>query len=75
MGTLSAQLVEHDFVGVLVGEYDLPKDLDLPEFAMADLIIFMEVERHVSADVRTLRIYKMQGGRFIDGRHAFESGN
>ena len=74
LGTLSAQLVEHDFVGVLVGEYDLPKDLDLPEFAMADLIIYLEVERQVSADVRTLRIFKMRGGRFTHGRHAFEVG-
>ena len=74
LGTLSAQLVEHDFVGVLVGEYELPKDLDLPEFAMADLVIYLEVDRQVSADVRTLRIHKMRGGRFTDGRHAFEVG-
>ncbi|MCH7714244.1 MAG: hypothetical protein IIC99_11545 [Chloroflexi bacterium] len=74
LGTLSAQLVEHDFVAVLVGEYDLPKDLDLPEFAMADLVIYLETDRQVSADVRTLRIYKMRGGRFTEGRHAFEVG-
>ena len=72
LGTLSGQLVEHDFVGVLVGEYELPKDLNLPEFAMADLVIYLEVDRQVSSDVHTLRIYKMRGGRFTDGRHAFE---
>jgi len=69
--TLSAQLWEHDFVGVLIGEYMLPQDLGLLEFAMADAVIYLEVERGFSSDLRTLRIYKMRGGRYIEGRQAF----
>jgi len=43
LGTLSAQLVENNCVGLLVGEYNLPRDRDLPELAMADLAIYLEV--------------------------------
>jgi KaiC/GvpD/RAD55 family RecA-like ATPase/CheY-like chemotaxis protein len=69
--TLSAQLWEHNFLGVLVGEYLLPRDLDLPEFAMADAVIYLEMERLTSSDLRTLRVYKMRGGRYVEGRQAF----
>ena len=31
LGTLSAQLLENNCPGLLVGEYSLPRDLDLPE--------------------------------------------
>ena len=65
LGTLSAQLVEHNCIGLLVGEYSLPRDLDLPELAMADVVIYLEVDRLVASDLRTLRIYKMRGGQYI----------
>ncbi|MCH8351872.1 MAG: DUF2075 domain-containing protein [Chloroflexi bacterium] len=75
LGTLSAQLVENNCVGLLVGEYNFPRDLDLPELAMADLVIYLEVDRLVSTDLRTLRIYKMRGGKYIEGRQAFQVTN
>jgi circadian clock protein KaiC len=71
LGTLSAHLVAHDCIGVLLGEYLLPRDLDLPELAMADTVIYLEVDRLVSADVRTLRVYKVRGGSYTEGRQAF----
>ena len=71
LGTLSAQIVEHNCVAVLVGEYSLPRDLDLPEMAVADLIIYLEVERLPASDLRTLRIYKMRGGKYTEGPWAF----
>lgn len=58
-------------MAVLVGEYSLPRDLDLPELAMADLVIYLEVERLVTSDLRTLRIYKMRGGQYTEGQWAF----
>ena len=61
LGTLSAQLVENNCLGLLVGEYSFPRDLDLPELAMADVVIYLEVERLVASDLRPLRIYKMRG--------------
>ena len=72
LGTLSTQLVEHNCIGLLVGEYNLPRDLDLPELAMADVVIYLEIDRLVSSDLRTLRIYKMRGGKYTEGRQAFQ---
>ena len=51
LGTLSAQLLENNCPGLLVGEYSLPRDLDLPELAMADVVIYLEVERLVASDL------------------------
>ena len=42
LGTLSAQLVEHNCVCLLVGECSLPQDLGLPEMAVSDAIIYLE---------------------------------
>ena len=75
LGTLSAQLVENNCLGLLVGEYSLPRDLDLPELAMADVVIYLEVERLVASDLQTLRIYKMRGSKYVEGRQAFYVNN
>ena len=75
LGTLSAQLVENNCLGLLVSEYSLPRDLDLPELAMADVVIYLEVERLVASDLRTLRIYKMRGSKYVEGRQAFYVNN
>ena len=71
LGTLSAQMVEHNCVCLLLGEYSLPKDLDLPEMAVADVVIYLELERLITSDLRTLRIYKARGSPYKDGRQAF----
>ena len=71
LGELSQQLINRDCIGLLLGEYSIPRDLDLPEFAMADVIIHLEVDRQVGSDVRTLRILKLRGGAYLEGRSAF----
>lgn len=71
LGALSAQLVEHDCICLLVGEYSLPRDLGLPEVAVADVVIYLEVEREAVSEVRFLRVYKTRGGPYMEGRHAF----
>lgn len=71
LGQLSAQMVQNDCICVLVGEYSLPNDLGLPELAVADVVVYLEVERMVNSDLRTLRIYKRRGGYFTEGRQAF----
>ena len=38
---------------------------------MADVVIYLEVERLVASDLRTLRIYKMRGSKYVEGRQAF----
>ena len=72
LGALSAQLVGHGCTCLLLGEYQLPTDLNLPEMAVADVIIYLEVERLTASDLRTLRIYKMRGGKYTPGRQAFD---
>ena len=62
LGTLSAQLVENNCVGLLVGEYNFPRDLDLPELAMADLVIYLEVVRLVSTELWPTWVVKVGGG-------------
>ena len=36
---------------------------------MADVVIYLELGQMVSSDLRTLRIYKMRGGPYTQGRH------
>jgi circadian clock protein KaiC len=71
LGSLSKQLVENDCIAILVGEYSFPRDLDTPEVSMADVVIYLEVERQTTTEVRTLRVYKVRGGPYLEGRHAF----
>ena len=74
LSALSAHVVDANCICLLLGEYSLPKDLDLPELAVADLVIYLEVERLATSDLRTLRIYKSRGGGYSEGRQAFSIG-
>ena len=71
LGEFSRQLIVAKCLGLLVGEYLLPGNLDLPEFAMADSVIYLDVERQLASDIRSLRIYKLRGGSYGDGRWPF----
>ena len=71
LGELSRQLIAADCIGILVGEYVLPMALGLPEFAVADVVLHLEVERQVRSDLRTLRVYKLRGGNYLEGRSTF----
>jgi len=35
---------------------------------MADVVIYLEVERLVALDLRTPRTYKMRGRKYVEGR-------
>ena len=71
LGSLSANVVDSNCICLLLGEYSLPRDLDLPELAVADVVIYLEVERQTSTDLRTLRIYKTRGSAYTEGRQAY----
>lgn len=71
LGALASELTLAQCTGILVGEYSLPADLDRPEMMMADLLLHLDVERAVHADIRTLRVYKARGGPYVEGRHAY----
>ena len=42
---------------------------------MADAVIYLEGERVVASDLRTLRIYEMRGIKSVEGRQAFYVNN
>jgi len=71
LGSLSANVVDSNCICLLLGEYSLPRDLDLPELAVADVVIYLEIERLTASDLRTLRIYKTRGSAYVEGRQAF----
>ena len=71
LGSLSANVVDSNCICLLLGEYSLPRDLDLPEMAVADVVIYLEVERLTASDLRTLRIYKARGSGYAEGRQAY----
>ena len=71
LGSLSANVVDSNCICLLLGEYSLPRDLDLPELVVADVVIHLEVERLTGSDLRTLRIYKTRGGGYMEGRQAY----
>ena len=71
LGLLSEELVKADCVGVVVGEYELPKDLTMPEFAVADSIIGLDIQRDGSSDKRAMRVYKVRGAQSAGGSLEF----
>jgi circadian clock protein KaiC len=54
-----------------VGEYDASEASEAPEFAIADAIISLSIERTAERDARVFQILKMRGSAFISGRHAY----
>ena len=71
LGRLSNELARVDCTVLLVGEYTLPGDLTLPEFAMADVVIDLEVDRQAAYEMRTLRLYKLRGSSYKAGGFSF----
>jgi len=59
-----------DVVLVLVGEYTEEEMEELPEFAVADVIIRMAYEAREPVDRRWLRTVKLRGARHLEGKHA-----
>jgi circadian clock protein KaiC len=55
---------------VLVGEYTEQEMEELPEFAVADVIIRMAYESREPVDRRWLRTIKLRGARHLEGKHA-----
>ncbi|HEX2252938.1 MAG TPA: ATPase domain-containing protein [Thermoanaerobaculia bacterium] len=64
-------LAAYDVTSLWVGEYEPGSLAELPEFAIADGIIELHREQWGSRDERFLRVAKLRGSDFLDGRHAF----
>jgi circadian clock protein KaiC len=54
-----------------VGEYDDAETSDAPEFAVADTILALSVDRTAEREARVVQVLKLRGGSFLSGRHAY----
>jgi circadian clock protein KaiC len=70
----------HDLAGHLsaaqttsfwVGEYDSAEATSAPEFAVADAIVSLGVERTADREARVFQVLKLRGSGFISGNHAY----
>jgi circadian clock protein KaiC len=70
----------HDLAGQLsafptnafwVGEYDYDQIAASAEFAVADSILSLSVERIGEREMRVLQVLKLRGSDFLSGRHAY----
>jgi circadian clock protein KaiC len=71
---LAVELATWGATTLLVGEYAGDDISDRPEFAIADGIIRLGVEREGLTAPRTLEILKMRGAEIVSGRHFLEIG-
>jgi circadian clock protein KaiC len=69
---LAVQLTSWGATTFLVGEYSLEDVTRLPEFAIADGIMFLRNEAVELARVREFEILKLRGTDYVAGRHFFE---
>lgn len=69
---LAVQTASWGATTLLVGEYPERSFDELPEFAVADGIIRLSVERTGLTALRRLEVRKMRGAAFVSGQHFFE---
>jgi circadian clock protein KaiC len=69
---LAVQLASGGTTTFLVGEYTLADVTTLPEFAVADGIVFLRNEPAELTRVREFEILKLRGTDYVAGRHFFE---
>ena len=69
---LAVELTSWGATTFLVGEYGQTDLTSLPEFAIADNIIFLRNEAEELTRFRALEILKMRATNYVSGRHFFE---
>ena len=72
MYDLAVQLASWGATTFLVGEYCLADVTRLPEFAIADGIVFLRNEADELTRFREFEILKLRGTNYVAGRHFFE---
>lgn len=68
---LAGQLSAYPATSIWVGEYAREEVAAAPEFAVADAIISLSVERSFDRETRVLRVLKLRGSGFMSGSHAY----
>ncbi len=54
-----------------VGEYDGSEVTDAPEFAVADAIVSLGIQRDADRESRVFQVLKLRGSGFVSGKHAY----
>jgi circadian clock protein KaiC len=67
---LAGQLSAMAITSFWIGEYD-SAETDAPEFAVADAIIALSVERDAERVNRVVQVMKLRGSGFVSGQHAY----
>jgi circadian clock protein KaiC len=67
---LAGQLSAMAITSFWIGEYD-SDETDAPEFAVADAIVALSVERRAERVTRVFQVMKLRGGGFVSGQHAY----
>jgi circadian clock protein KaiC len=67
---LAGQLSAMAITSFWIGEYD-STETDAPEFAVADAIVALSVERRAERVTRVLQVMKLRGSDFVSGQHAY----
>ncbi|MCL4474259.1 MAG: hypothetical protein M1539_07175 [Actinobacteria bacterium] len=71
LSELASMLSSLHITSFLVGEYPFDEVSIFPEFAVADGIINLELQKDGVRDIRYVRIVKMRGTEFYGGEHAY----
>jgi circadian clock protein KaiC len=72
---LASTLSAFPVTTLLLGEYGTEDIARLPEFAIADAIVSLGVERTSQREKRVIQIAKLRGSDFKTGRHAYRIGS
>lgn len=68
---LAGRLSAYPATSIWVGEYAPDEVAAAPEFAVADAILSLTVERSLDRELRVLRVLKLRGSGFMSGTHAY----
>jgi circadian clock protein KaiC len=68
---LAATLSAFPATTLWLGEYSEPDMATAPEFAVADSVVELASYRDQRRTARALQVFKLRGGGFLSGRHAY----
>jgi circadian clock protein KaiC len=69
---LTGMVSAYPVTSVWIGEYEAADMAVAPEFAVADAIIALGASQAGEHSTRSLQVFKLRGGDFRSGRHAFQ---
>lgn len=68
---LAGRLSALPITSLWIGEYDAARISDAPEFAVADVILSLTIDRVTTRETRVLQVLKLRGSGFMSGQHSY----